>query len=66
MSSDKAYRALKERYCALELARSALQFAMFSNGTVTCEECRKAIKIIFGEEVDVALSIEFKQEKNGG
>jgi len=48
----------------VELARTALQFAMFSNGKVTCDECRKAIKIIFGEEVDAALSDESKQDKN--
>lgn len=48
----------------VELARNALQFAMVSNGNVTCDECREAIKIIFGDEVDAALSDEFKQEKN--
>ena len=31
----------------VDLAYKALQFAMFSNGKVTCADCRKAILIIF-------------------
>ena len=42
----------------VELARKALYFACFSNGKVMSGECRKAIKILFGEEVDAALADE--------
>ena len=43
----------------VEMARKALQFAFFSNGKVTYGDCRKAILILFGEEVDSALADEF-------
>jgi len=43
----------------VDLARKALQFAIFSHGKVTAGECRKAVLILFGKEVDEALDNEF-------
>jgi hypothetical protein len=41
------------------IATQALHFAIFNNGIVTAGECRKAIVVLFGSEVDAALDKEF-------
>lgn len=43
----------------VEIAKQALHFAIFSNGSVTAKDCREAIITLFGEEVDRALDREF-------
>ena len=43
----------------VELAKQALHFAIFSHGKVTSDQCRVAIKTLFGEAVDQALDKDF-------
>ena len=49
----------EEIIVGVDLARKALHFAIFSHGKVKAGECREAILILFGEEVDAALAREF-------
>ena len=61
LSAGLCHKPLSEETIKVgaDLAQQALHFAIFNNGKVTAGECRKAIIVLFGLEVDAELDRRF-------